>query len=75
MNIYSLDFQYNSSMRIHQRVLKPVFGSCLAVLFGRKTPSAVDNFFKAVDHHKGEQLKPYCTIFWFQLALLSFRSI
>ena len=46
-------FQFNASMRIHERILKPVFGSCLASLFGRKTPKAVDNFFKAVDHHKG----------------------
>ena len=45
--------EYNASMRIHQRLLKPIFGNSFAKLFGRKSPKAIDNFFKATDHHKG----------------------
>ena len=47
--------EFNQSMRIHERVLSPVFGVKLANIFGRKTAAAVDNFYKASSHHKGEQ--------------------
>ena len=45
--------EFNCSMRIHQRLLKPIFGNSLANLFGRKTPAAIDNFYTATEHHKG----------------------
>ena len=47
-------FQFNASMRIHGRILLPVFGNKLASIFGRCTPSAIDNFYRAVSHHKGK---------------------
>ena len=45
--------EFNASMRIHQRILQPVFGDDFATLFGRKTPKAIQNFWKATEHHKG----------------------
>lgn len=45
--------EFNSAMRIHDRILKPVFGNCLAQLFGRRSPKAIENFYMAKDHHKG----------------------
>jgi len=46
--------ELNISMRIHERVLCPVFGNKLANIFGRRTPAAVENFYKASSHHKGD---------------------
>ena len=43
-------------MRISQRVLQPVFGAKLATIFGRSTASAIDNFYRAVQHHKGTRV-------------------
>ena len=40
-------------MRIHQRILLPVFGNKLALIFGRNSPKAIANFYQAVSHHKG----------------------
>ena len=45
--------EFNASMRIFQRLLEPIFGDSFANLFGRKTPKAIQNFWKATDHHKG----------------------
>ena len=45
--------EFNASMRIHQRIMQPVFGDDFATLFGRKTPKAIQNFLKATDHHRG----------------------
>jgi len=45
--------EFNASMRIHGRILLPVFGNKLASIFGRFSQSAVDNFYRAVSHHKG----------------------
>ena len=43
----------NASMRIHELILKPLFGDALAKLFGRLSPKAIENFYQATSHHKG----------------------
>ena len=43
-------------MRIHELILKPLFGDKLANLFGRQSPKAIDNFYQATSHHKGRSL-------------------
>ena len=40
-------------MRIHELILKPLFGDKLAHLFGRQSPKAIENFYQATSHHKG----------------------
>ena len=52
--------EFNCSMRIHQRLLQPIFGDSLAKLFGRKTPKAIQNFFAGTDHHKGNLVLEVC---------------